>query len=185
MKKFVALLLAALLLVTMVAGCSTTGGSSSSPSTKPATTPKEIVEAINAKFAGEYTGITTAVAMPAELDDQVLTDLFHVNKDDVEEYFGEYSMSMTNSDQLVAIKAKPGKAENVKKALEQRKQDLISTYETYPVNGSLDRSQAAEVYVKGDYVFLIAVGIMPEDPDAPLDFAKDVNLAKSVIDEKL
>lgn len=123
--------------------------------------------------------------MPADLDEQALKEMMKVDLANVEEYAGAYSMSMTNSDHLIGILAKEGQVDKVQADLEQRKADLEAQYETYDVNGSYVRAQAAQVYTVGNYVFLICIGVMPDDPDAPLEFDKDVEHAKGLIDEML
>lgn len=142
----------------------------------------DVVAEIDKKFAEKYGEGNGAVMMPMEVDEMYLTDFAHLDKADVDEYAGSYSMSMTNSDALIAVKAKDGKIDAVKEGLEKRKSDLVAQYEQYPVNGSYERAQSGEVYVKGNYAFLIVVGVMPDDPDAPVDFSEDIAMVKTAID---
>lgn len=201
MKKIAVTILAALMATSALSGCFGGDGNSSSSSSMPSsssepssTSSSGIASTVEALIDGttlehvvaevhKAFGENGAIAMPGKLDDQVLKDQFGINPEDVEEYYGEYSMVNTNSDVLVAIKAKPGKVDEVKTALEKRKADLETQFEQYPVNGSYDRAKAAKVYVRGDYVFLIGVGVLPEDADANPEFDKQVQKAQDTIDK--
>lgn len=103
--------------------------------------------------------IETAVPlqMPAPVDETTLNDLFHIDPNNIEEYAGKFSMTMTSSDNVIAVKAKPGKVEDVKTSLEQRKTDVINSFSQY-LPDQLEKAQAGKVIQKGDYVFLIIVG---------------------------
>ena len=192
MKRIVAMLLAAMLATAALTGCNTgkdNNSSSSSQSSsgsssqvvsnelKEGTTLEDVVKKVNEDF-----GENGAVMMPGILEEAMLTDQYGIDPADVEEFYGEYSMSMTNSDHLIAIKAKDGKIDAIKEGLEKRKADLENQYETYPVNGSYDRAKAAKVYVRGNYAFLIAVGVLPDDPDADPKFDEQVQKAQDAID---
>ena len=182
MKKFVSLLLA-VSMVLMVAACR---NKKEAPGTiKEGKTPQEVLDTVHAKFNEKYGGDYGAVAMHMPIDEQYLSDFLELDNSAYDEFAGGVSMSMTNSDALFVVKAKEGKVDVVKQALEKRLFDLIAQYEFYPVNGSYDRARAGEVYVKGNYVFLIVVGIMPDQPDqqeTTPDFSEDVKLAKDTID---
>lgn len=200
MKKSVAMLLVALLTATAMTGCmgrdenSGSGSSSMSDSSAPSssgdasskmedmlrenTTLEDIVKDVHKSY-GEY----GAIAMPEVLTKEMLKDQYGLDPEtDVAEFYGEYSASITNSDHLIAIRAKPGRVDVVKQALEKRKADLEKQFERYDVNGSYGRAKAAQVYVRGDYVFLIGVGSMPENPDADPEFDKQVGHVREIID---
>lgn len=163
----------------IVMAMSVFAGCSGKKTLKEGTTLQQISETIDKEF-GEYGAVT---GMPAEIDDQILTEAFHVNKDDVEEYYGRMAMSMTNSGALVLVKAKADKVESVKASLEQKKKDLEAQFEMYNVNGSYQRAKDSEVYVVGDYVFFLCVGIMPDEiGETEPTFEGDVAKAKEIID---
>ncbi|MEG2174562.1 MAG: DUF4358 domain-containing protein [Oscillospiraceae bacterium] len=185
MKRFTALLLALSLGVLAVTACSK-NASSGTAEIKPidGKSLSDVITAVDAKFAEKHGADYTAVAMGMPIDAQYITDFLGVNAADVEEYAGSVSMSMTNSDAFFGIKAKSDKVDILKAALDQRRQDLIAQYERYPVNGSYERAQAGEVYQKGNYLFLIVVGYMPDHDGAALDFAPDVTLVKQTIDSQ-
>lgn len=200
MKKIAVSLLAVLMAATVLTGCfggneNSSSSGSSDTSSSASSTMNELMEGTSLeKLVGEVNkafketfadieGVEGAVMMPMTLDEQVLKDQYGLTMDQVEEYYGEFSMSMTNSDVLVAIKAKPGKIDEVKAALEKRKADLEAQFEQYPVNGSYERAKASKVYVRGDYAFLIGVGVMPVDPEANPEFEKQVQQAQDVIDK--
>ncbi len=179
MKKSL-ILLALLLVMGIFAGCSTTSGDTTNQLLEN-TTLSDVVKAVDDAFNEKHSFEYGSVMMRADIDEKFLTDFSDINMDDVDEFVGMTSMSMTNSDRFIAVKAVEGKAATIEEALLKMKQDLITQYEFYPVSGSLERANSAEVYVKGDYVFFICVGVFEEgEEDAP-DFSDDVELAKTTI----
>lgn len=143
---------------------------------------QDVLDAVDAKFNEKYGGDYGAIAMKMPVDDQYLSDFVDLDASAYTEFAGVVSMSMANSDALFAVKAKEGKVDVVQQALEKRLSDLIVQYEFYPVNGSYDRAKAGEVYVKGNYVFLIVVGVLPAQSDGTADFDADVQMTKETID---
>jgi len=179
MKKFFAVLLAAAMVITMV-GCG--GKKDASGTIKDDKTLADVMTAVDAKFAEKYGEGYGAVAMAAPIEEQYLADFMELDSSVYDEFAGDISMSMTNSDAFFAVKAKEGKVDVVKQALEKRLSDLIAQYEFYPVSGSFDRAKAGEVYVKGNYVFLIVVGVLENVEDESPDFSDDVKMVKETID---
>lgn len=114
------------------------------------------------------------LSMPAVITEAQMTEIYYVNEEDVEEFVGEMSIANISGDTFVGAKAKPGKAETVAQALEKRRQDIITQFETYPVNFMDLKSQAAKVITEGDYVFLILMGDLnvPDGEDASMQMAE-------------
>ncbi|HWP50586.1 MAG TPA: DUF4358 domain-containing protein [Clostridia bacterium] len=179
MKKILCLVLAAAFLLTATA-C---GSKKNAPGTiKDDKSLQEVLDAVDTKFKEKYGGEYGAIAMKMSIDNQYLSDFADLDASAYDEYAGAVSMSMTNSDALFAVKAKEGKVDVVQQALEKRLADLVAQYEFYNVNGSYDRAKSGEVYIKGNYVFLIVVGYMTgQELEAP-DFSQDVQLTKETID---
>lgn len=142
----------------------------------------DVVAAVDAKFAEKYGEGYGAVMMPNPIDDLYLKDMVGLNPELLSEKAGNAAMSMTNSDLLLAVKAKEGKIGEVTETLNKHKTNVEAQYEYYNVMGSYDRAKAGEVYVKGDYAFLLIVGPAPADDSAPT-FEEDVAMAKQAIDE--
>ncbi len=182
MKKILAAALAALS-VFAFAAC---GAKSNAPvpgTLKEGETVQSLLEGVDKKFAEKYGADYQAVAMGMPVDDAYLSDFLSLDTSAYDEYAGNVSMSMTNSDAFFVVKAKEGKVEAVQQALEKRLSDLKAQYEFYPVSGSYDRAMAGEVYTKGNYVFLIVVGILDDvDAETP-DFSDDVKMTKEAIDQ--
>ena len=132
MKKILALLLAALMASATLASCGNAGNGSSGSSSvsseagtnkESTATAEEVFDAINKAFADKYgaidPGITGAINnMPAAVDDQLLKEQLGISPDLYESYKGEIAGMMTNCDMLIVVKAKEGKVEDVKAALE-------------------------------------------------------------------
>lgn len=60
------------------------------------------------------------ITMPEKLDQQSLQEVFGLNPDDIEEYYGEYSAVNTSADHIIGVKVKDGKVDEVKSALESQ-----------------------------------------------------------------
>lgn len=179
MKKFISVLLAAM----MIASFAACGSKKAEANTlKDDTTLADVIAAVDKKFADKYGSDYSAVAMGMPIEEQYLADFLELDSSVYEEYAGSISMSMTNSDAFFVVKAKEGKVEQVQQALEKRLADLVAQYEFYPVSGSFERAQEGEVYVKGDYVFLIVVGALTNDNMDSPDFSEDVKMTKETID---
>lgn len=63
------------------------------------------------------------------VDDETLQELFYIDPEDVEVYAGFYSRAITSSDNLLAVKAKEGKVENVVSGMQQRQEDIKRNFE--------------------------------------------------------
>ncbi|MBC8545389.1 DUF4358 domain-containing protein [Clostridiaceae bacterium NSJ-31] len=147
MKRPLAMFLAMTALLGIAAGCTEkkTGLKDND------TTLQQIVDAVAEEMGDFY------VQMPSKLDDETLENLYSIEPDSVEEYAGDFAVTMTSADNFVAVKAKEGKAESVRQALENRRAQLQQTFEQY-LPGPLEIAKAGKVLVKGDYVFLIMLG---------------------------
>lgn len=114
--------------------------------------------------------------MPAELDDKVMKDIFHVNPEDTIEYYGFYGMSITSSDNLVAVHVKADKKDAVVEGLNERLADVRKSFEQY-LQDQYVKAKNGFVYEKGDYVFLVIIGATMESAEA------DTARAREIIDE--
>ncbi|MHC1749736.1 MAG: DUF4358 domain-containing protein [Cellulosilyticaceae bacterium] len=156
-KILISILLTAITFVPLT-GC-TNHTATSSIALKTGVTLQSIVDDIE---------IAIPLQMPAPLDETTLNDLFHIDPTSIEEYAGKFSMTMTSSDNVVAVKAKPGKVDEVKAALEKRKEDLITSFSQYLVD------QLGKVIQKGDYIFLIIAGDAEKGLDKEMAAAEDI-----------
>lgn len=156
MKRLIALCLAAMLLL-----CVTACGSKepAAPTLKEGVTLQSMVDSI----ADQY-----SFTMPAPLDDTIMEDLLGIDLGDVEEYAGYITMVMVSSDNLVAVKAKEGKAETIQKKLEERKKFEETSFQQY-LEDQYQKAQAGKVFAIGDYVFLVIIA--GENGDAATDIA--------------
>jgi len=153
MKRFFALLFAAALLI---AAC---GADPAAPNTiRGGKTLSEAVETVRAEFCSRH-AVEEMIAMPMPIDRAYLTDMLGIPEEQIAETAGWISMSMTNADAFFAVRAKEGQIQSVSQALASHVRSLVAQYEVYPVADSLERAQAAKVLQKGDYAFLIAVGV--------------------------
>lgn len=118
---------------------------------------------------GEDLGIT----MPEKLDDKTIVDVMGLNSDDIEEYYGEYAIVNTSADNIIAVKAKEGKVDSVKKALEARKDSVVKNFEQY-LPEQLDKAKAGKVIQKGNYVFLVIAGDMEKGAEQEIKRAEEI-----------
>lgn len=183
MKKILALMLAVMTTATVFAGCTSKDNTPTGPVLKEGETLKSVYTAIDEDFTNTHGQDVALMAMPMEIDEATMKDLIGVNMENVEEYHAVMAGMMPNFAEYISIKAKEGKVAEVAEQLNKRKADLEAQYEMYNVMGNYDRAKNGEVYVKGDYVFMILVGAASPDGEGGT-FAEDVAAAKKVIDSK-
>ncbi|MCI8649154.1 MAG: DUF4358 domain-containing protein [Anaerotruncus sp.] len=164
MKKLIAICLTALICTGAFMGCGKKADSESAQEMKPGNTVQTVVDKIEAEVG---------IAMAENVDDTLLKDIFSVNPEDVEEYAGKFSMAMVNADNVVAIKAKPEKVQNVVDGLTQRLEALREQFETY-LPDQKEKLAKGKVLQKGNYVFLLVVGYETESFDADIAKAEEI-----------
>lgn len=91
------------------------------------------------------------IRMPGEVDDTTAKDVYHINLDDVEEYAIAETMITPGPGLMVAVKAKEGKLDAVKAAVEQIKADKVGNA-FYPEE--VEIASKAEVKAVGNIVYL-------------------------------
>lgn len=179
MKKILVLVLAAVLLLS-VAAC---GDNKNAPGTiKDGKSLQDVLDAVDAKFNEKYPGDYGAVPMRMPIDEQYISDFMALDGTSYDEYAGSVAGVMLRSDALFAIKAKEGRVEAVRQAVEKQLSAITAQFEFYPVSGSYDRAKAGEAYVKGNYVFLIIVGASDPDVEGAGTYDADVQMTKETID---
>ena len=154
--------------------------SSESSSASSSVSASDIYSAIDAAFRSKY-GDGPIVNSPYSVDDTSLTELFHLNSDQVESYCGMMAGMMTNCDELLVVQAKDGKVNEVKAALEQRLSEQKDSFAHYPVMFNDVRLDDAKVVVKGNYVALLIVGVITDEINeaGEADFTGDVEMAEN------
>ena len=120
-------------------------------------------------------GEKLGISMPTKVDDSTLKDVFGIEPEWIEEYYGEYSAANTSADHLLAFKVKDGHAEDVKKALEARREAIIQGFEESLLE-QLEKARNATIVEKGNYVFFVIAGDVQNDAD------KEANKAQDIID---
>lgn len=204
LKKLAVLGLAAMTALTLLSGCmkkeevpmpTPSPSPSPSPTVEPSPEPpmtedtvsiiikdeklKAAYDAVKKEFGEFY------VASPAVINEQQMQELYYVKPEDIEEFVGEMAMINVSGDTFVGVKCKPGKAADVAAALGRRRDDIIETFRTYPVNFMDIKSEACEVVTHGDYVFMILMGELnvPDGTEATMEMAQaEVERAKKCID---
>lgn len=106
-----------------------------------------------------------------------LNEMFGVKKDWYEFALAEGPLYSTNVETFIGIKAKPGKAAEVKTALESYRTNALNGMQ-YPMN--MPTVQASQVVENGDYVFYVMLGSAPmeaqeQSDQAALDAAQKAN----------
>lgn len=200
MKRLALLILSLTLAISMLAGCSKkndTDNSTAPPATEPSDSTNQtddaapgdsgvagVKDSVGGMMLTEGTklddiimrlGEELGIAMPERLDDNTLKDIMGINSEDVEEYYGEYAVVNTSADNIIGVKAKEGRADAVREALEARKDTVIKNFEQY-LPDQLDKAKAGKVIQRGDYVFLVIAG----DSEKGMD--KEIKRAEEIID---
>lgn len=130
----------------------------------------EIVAAVKKAYGDGYLPNMT-------IDEDVLAEQYGIKKNMYEEVIAEGPMLSFQIDTFIAVKAKDGKAEAVKAAMEKYKQYLLDESMQYPMNAA--KIPATQVYNFGNYVFFSMLvspqGEEPESEEAYLEAAKKQN----------
>ena len=141
----------------LAVGC---GGSQNTHALKSGETLSGVVARVEEHVGG--------ITMGKDVEASDLENMFGISSEDVEEYAGKFSIVMNSSDNLLAVKAKEGRADAVEAALKARQQTVIQNFETY-LPEQLAKAKAGQVLRKGDYVFLVIVGQNADNPNAPVE----------------
>ncbi len=120
-------------------------------------------------------GEDLGISMPTKVDDSTLKDVFGIEPEWIEEYYGEYSAANTSADHLLAFKVKEGHVDDVKKALESRREAIIQGFEESLLE-QLEKARNATIVEKGNYVFFVIAGDVQNGAD------KESNKAQDIID---
>lgn len=166
MKKLLVSTLIAVMVGATLTGCgnndkqnNTAQDSQQEQSQASSVSAKEVVEKLNEEGY---------VRMPAEIDDNMAKDIYHLNLDDIEDYGILETQISPGPGLIVVVKAKEGKVDAVKASVEQILQDKIGNA-FYP--DEKETIEKAKVEVNGDIVSLL---ILNEEvaADAQTKFAE-------------
>lgn len=91
------------------------------------------------------------------IDHESLQKLFYIDPEDVENYIGFYSRAMTSPDNLLAVKAKEGKLEDVFSGMQQRQEDMKRNFEEY-LPDQYKKACAGRIVTKGNFAVFILLG---------------------------
>ena len=117
---------------------------------------QEIVQAVKDAYGDNY--------LPSmQMDEQMMTDVYGVDMDNVEEFVAEGPMISAHVDTFIAVKAKEGKGEQVQQELQAYLDYVQENALQYPMNTA--KVQAAQVVRHGDYVFYVLLGGYDERTD--------------------
>lgn len=116
----------------------------------------EIVDAVKEAYGDSY--------IPnMEIDAEVLAEQYGITQDMYEEVIAEGPMVSFQIDTFIAVKAKSGKVDAVKQAMENYKEYLLNESMQYPMNAA--KLPAIQVYNFGNYVFFSML-VTPADDTA-------------------
>ena len=146
MKKLFALALAAVMAVSMVA-C---GGGEDTP----AYDVNEVLATIEE---------AAPVRMSTPVDEEYM-NFIGIDAEMYNTFAGSYCPITPGVDVIIVVEAKDGKVEDVKAALEARRNEIFAANENY-VGALRDKAEAGRVVVKGNYAVLVIGGdeIVVED----------------------
>ena len=167
MKKIIALAMAAVMAMSMVA-C---GGSEE---TAPAYDVNEVAATIEA---------ASPVRMSTPVDETYM-EFIGIDAEMYNAFAGSYCPITPGVDVIIVVEAKDGKVEDVKTALEARRDEIFAANENY-VGALRDKAEAGRVVVKGNYAVLVIGGdeMVVEDQGVeaayePIDAAIDAAFNK-------
>lgn len=162
MKKKITALLTVMILAIAMVGCSSTSKKEEQKNVPTVDIVNKVKEKIEMRALGAA-------------DDTMVKDMFHINMDDVEELTIERGMINAGLETVAVVKAKPGKAEEVKKAFEKVKEEKKKAA-FYP--GEPEAVEAAELKVVGDYVGFF---IIPDYEEGELNSKKAMEIFEEAL----
>ena len=173
MKKIISLFCAAALSLGVLAGCSNSSGNEGAgKEVFPSGKLSEIHQAVKEAYGDAYYPNNM-------LTDDMLQEKYGLKKEMYKEAIADVPMIYVNIDTFLGIEAEEGKAEEVEAALKAYRDDQIENGMNYPMN--IPKVQGAEVLRKGNYVFFLMLGTIPqdimdgEDEEAKVKAAKEQN----------
>lgn len=193
MKRYMAVLLTLALTVSMTA-CSrdreedrsSSGEMSSSSGMERMVTGDQLVEgrslqSIIEEIQDEFS--TGGIYEPGQVTDTVLKDRYGLDTAQIADYYGYYSTADGYADNLLAIEAKPGQIDSVRRALEEYRDDLMMQLETSGIGYAYERAKNAQIITRGNYAFLVAVNSLdPDSTEVPL-FDSENKLVTEIINK--
>ena len=165
MKRIFVICLAALLCMTMFSACASGENGSSSAAQD------ELVEGTKLSDIVDKIDQEIGIAMAGEVTQEMLSDMYGIDDTMAEDFYGKYAQVMPG---VVIVKAKEGKIEDVKAALEKRKEARIA--EQY-LPDMISKAEAGKVVTKGDYAALLIVGDTTKDISEEIDKAEEIFLS--------
>lgn len=118
---------------------------------------QQILDAIKAAYGDDY-------APNAEIPEELLSSMYHLDPDSYTEVAAEMPMISTNVDTVIIVKAASGKAGDVQAALNSYRDYLVNESLQYPMN--VAKVNAAKVVANGDYVAFLLLGAYDDRDDA-------------------
>jgi hypothetical protein len=115
--------------------------------------------------------------------DTVLRDRYGLTTDQVADYYGYYSTADGYSDNLLAVEAKPGQIDSVKKTLEKYREDLMTAMEKSGIGYAYDRAKNMQIITRGNYAFLVAVNSLEADSTTVPLFDSENKLVTEIINK--
>ena len=136
-----------------------------------------IIEDIQAQFE------TGGIYRPARVTESVLRDRYGRADDQVGDYYGYYSTADGYADNLLAVKARAGQIDAVKRALEMYREDLMAAMEKNGIGYAYDRARNMQVITRGNYAFLVAVNSLEADSTTVPLFDSENKLVAEIINK--
>lgn len=154
MRKWIMIFAAAVFVAAVTAGCGRSDDNKTAVNQDVSV--QELHEAVKAAYGENY--------IPDQaLDDGGLENILGVEPGLCEEYIVEMPMISMNVDTFAAIRAKEGKGQQVKEALEAYREKLVADTMQYPMNQI--KIQASKVAAYDDYVFFIMLGFLEPEQE--------------------
>ena len=130
----------------MFTGCSQSG--SESVQLKDGETLESVVTSITEELT---------MPMPAQVDDTILKDVFYVDPEDTNSYFGQFAMVNVSSANVIVVEAKgQDQVASIQESLEKRKDDVCNSFEMY-LPDQYEIAQNGKIVTKGNYVALLII----------------------------
>lgn len=179
MKKIIPLLLLTGILLTIF-GCSSKSKTPISSEAQEILREGETLQSIVEQIAQRI-----EIQSPGEINGDVLKEIYHIPLNYVDDFYGVISLINFSADNVIIVKAKDNRIDDVIESLNTRKQDVIANMH---LPTEMKKAEEGVVVSRGNYIMLFIGGKITEeqkDKDNQNNDKTSTNIAEETLKEQV
>ena len=177
MKKILAMMMALVSLAVVLTACNNNGGQSSNTNNSSQSQAKDV----DLKAVADQIDQEIGIAMKQEVDADILEAVYGITPEDYEEAAGYITMINVKTNNVVLVKAKEGRVDAVKAALENKRSEIEEQFKTY-LQDQYEIAKEGKVVVLDNYVALFILEDVVNGQKTP---AESVQRAEEIFTEAI